>query len=87
MSFKNKIVSQKPTWPPFTKNGLNMRIISENTKDNSNQAVEFAFEHAKEYQTIQFLFLDAVESLDHNNIIVNKTFSLVYLTSLINKHF
>jgi len=46
--------------------GLSMKII----ENNSSDCVEFAFEHSKEYQNIQFAFIDAVESLDHNNIIV-----------------
>lgn len=44
-----------------------MKVVKENADDNS---IEFAFEHSREYQKIQFLFLDALESLDHNNIIV-----------------
>ncbi len=40
--------------------------------ETSNDAIEFAFEHSKDYQHIQFAFIDAVESLDHNNIIVCK---------------
>jgi hypothetical protein len=44
-----------------------MKII-----ETSNDAIEFAFEHSKDYQHIQFAFIDAVESLDHNNIIVSK---------------
>ena len=43
-----------------------MKILNE-----SKESIEFTFEHAKEYQTVQFHFVDAVESLDHNNIIVN----------------
>ena len=30
----------------------------------------FAFEHQEIYQKVQFMFYDAVESLDHNNIMV-----------------
>lgn len=33
----------------------------------------FAFEHSQAYQKIQFIFLDAVESLDPNNISVSIT--------------
>ena len=47
------------------KKGLNMKILNE-----SKDSIEFTFEHAKEYQTVQFHFEDAVASLDHNNIIV-----------------
>jgi hypothetical protein len=44
-----------------------MKIIE---TPNANNVIEFAFEHSKEYQNIQFDFMEAVESLDHNNIIV-----------------
>lgn len=30
----------------------------------------FTFEHSREYQQVQFRFLDAVESMDPNNIVV-----------------
>ena len=43
-----------------------MRILKE-----SKDSIEFTFEHAKDYQSVQFHFMDAVESLDHNNIIVS----------------
>ena len=42
-----------------------MRLVNE-----SKDTIEFAFEHGKDYQSVQFNFIDAVESLDHNNIIV-----------------
>ena len=44
-----------------------MRLLND-----SKESMEFAFEHGKEYQSVQFNFFDAVESLDHNNIIVRK---------------
>ena len=52
-----------------------MKILNDvpTTKESNAspaQVIEFAFEHAKEYQQLQFAFLDAVESLDHNNIMV-----------------
>lgn len=31
----------------------------------------FTFEHLPSYQEIQFKFIEAVESLDHNNIVVS----------------
>lgn len=51
-----------------------MRIIKEN--DPNDNTIEFAFEHNKDYQTVQFAFLDAVESLDHNNIIVRSVINI-----------
>ena len=44
-----------------------MRIVKENPSMNT---IEFAFEHDKDYQKVQFIFLDAIESMDHNNIMV-----------------
>lgn len=32
----------------------------------------FTFEHNRDYQQVQFKFLDAVESMDPNNIVVKK---------------
>lgn len=61
------IVSLKPNWPKYLKNGLVMRILNE-----TQNLIEFTFEHLQEYQKIQFEFVSAVESLDHNNIIVSK---------------
>lgn len=45
-----------------------MKILQDS--DSSNRIIEFTFEHSKEYQQVQYRFLDAVESLDHNNIMV-----------------
>lgn len=49
--------------------GLSMRLL--NDDESNDNTLEFTFEHSKEYQNVQFAFMDAVESLDHNNIIVN----------------
>jgi hypothetical protein len=71
LSAKNvSIVSYKPNWPKYLKNGLVMRVLIE-----EQNKIEFTFEHLEEYQKIQFEFVSAVETLDHNNIIVSK---LVY---------
>lgn len=37
----------------------------------------FTFEHGRDYQQVQFKFLDAVESMDPNNIVVKKLISTV----------
>lgn len=42
----------------------------------------FTFEHHREYQQVQFKFLDAVESMDPNNIVVCSEISLILSTSL-----
>lgn len=33
----------------------------------------FAFEHSRDYQQVQFKFLDAVRSMDPNNIVVKRS--------------
>ncbi len=46
--------------------GLNMHLLE--TRGTSQY---FAFEHNKEYRDVQFQFLDAVESLNPQNIVVS----------------
>ncbi|XP_042902172.1 ribosome quality control complex subunit TCF25 isoform X2 [Parasteatoda tepidariorum] len=57
------LVSQK-NWPHIGKPGLSMRLLE--TKGNLHY---FAFEHSKQYQTIQLQFLEAVESFNPENIV------------------
>ncbi|GFQ68175.1 transcription factor 25 [Trichonephila clavata] len=57
------LVSQK-NWPHLGKPGLSMRLVE--TKDDIHY---FAFEHSKQYQTIQLQFLEAVESFNPDNIV------------------
>lgn len=40
-------------------------------RSNEEKSSLFTFEHQESYQKIQFKFFDAVESMDHNNIIVS----------------
>ena len=49
-------------------------------EDRSNEQKNFlfTFEHQESYQKIQFKFFDAVESMDHNNIIVRKLIDLFW---------
>ncbi|CAF0744909.1 unnamed protein product [Brachionus calyciflorus] len=80
--FKNNvIVNRKATWPEFTREGLSMRLLNEN--DTGSNTTEFTFEHNKDYQLVQFQFLDAVESLDHNNIINVLQLNRYHIDSLI----
>ncbi|XP_031570361.1 transcription factor 25-like isoform X2 [Actinia tenebrosa] len=57
------LVTPKETWPNMSKSGLSMSLV-----ESKNGFNYFVFEHSQAYQKIQFLFLDAVESLDPNNI-------------------
>lgn len=51
--------------------GISMTLLE--TKDGVHY---FTFEHSREYQQVQFKFLDAVESMDPNNIVVNEILQL-----------
>jgi len=60
-----------------------MRLI----ETASNGVQYFVFEHSKSYQKIQFEFLDSVESLNPQNIVVHSTvyafllFVIIFLIS------
>lgn len=45
--------------------GISMALLQ--SKDGIQY---FTFEHSRDYQQVQFKFLDAVESMDPNNIVV-----------------
>lgn len=40
--------------------------------ESKNGLQYFTFEHNRDYQQVQFKFLDAVESMDPNNIVVSR---------------
>lgn len=47
--------------------GISMALLQ--SKDGIQY---FTFEHSRDYQQVQFKFLDAVESMDPNNIVVSQ---------------
>ncbi|XP_066290795.1 ribosome quality control complex subunit TCF25-like isoform X2 [Branchiostoma lanceolatum] len=53
----------KSTWPPLSKSGISMKLV-----ETKRGCQHFTFEHNRDYQKAQFDFLDAVESLNPNNI-------------------
>uniref|UniRef100_A0A7N9AJX0 Transcription factor 25 (basic helix-loop-helix) n=1 Tax=Mastacembelus armatus TaxID=205130 RepID=A0A7N9AJX0_9TELE len=57
------MTSPKDSWPRFSRPGISMTLLQ--SKDGIHY---FTFEHSRDYQQIQFKFLDAVESMDPNNI-------------------
>lgn len=59
-----KLVVPRYNWPHVGKSGITMNLIE--TKQNQHY---FKFEHSHHYQQIQFQFLDAVESLNPDNIV------------------
>ncbi|CAH3171003.1 unnamed protein product, partial [Porites lobata] len=59
----SRLVTPKSTWPRMGATGISMNI-----RDSKHGYTYFEFEHSPSYQEVQFLFLDAVESLNPNNI-------------------
>ncbi|XP_066493132.1 ribosome quality control complex subunit TCF25 [Tiliqua scincoides] len=55
----------KSTWPRHSKTGISMKLL-----ESKRGVQHFAFEHHREYQQAQFKFLDAVESMDPNNLVL-----------------
>ncbi|GAA94589.1 uncharacterized protein L969DRAFT_19174 [Mixia osmundae IAM 14324] len=67
------LVKPKQTWPPFAgaKGGLDMRELSDQDGIESRGRAErwFSYEHSPAYVEVQQRFLEAVMSLDGNNLI------------------
>lgn len=68
------LVMPKENWPPVTKTGIFMSLdhTNDNQAENSRKpkGVQwFVFEHSQSYRTLQQSFLNAVESMDSDNII------------------
>lgn len=59
----SRLVTPKQTWPKIGATGIRMEVTE--TKNGNSF---FAFQHSTSYQETQLQFLDAVESLDPNNI-------------------
>lgn len=58
-----RLVTVKPSWPHMGATGISMELLGVRRGYNY-----FVFKHSPSYQEVQFLFLDAVESLNPNNI-------------------
>lgn len=52
--------------------GISMTLLQ-----SKNGIHYFTFEHSRDYQQVQFKFMDAVKSMDPNNIVVTKSSSLI----------
>ncbi|KAG5269948.1 hypothetical protein AALO_G00186940 [Alosa alosa] len=68
----------KDTWPRFSKPGICMSLL-----ESRNGLQYFTFEHNRDYQQVQFKFLDAVESMDPNNIVVLLQLNPYHIDSLL----
>lgn len=58
------LVSGKENWPQVGKHGLSMSLV-----ENKDGVLLFTYEHSQSYQQIQRKFLEAVESLNPDNIV------------------
>lgn len=74
------LVNPKDSWPPVGKSGIYMNLVQAPDPGSSTSAIGpkavfdknviyFAFEHSPAYRQVQQKFLDAVESMDSENII------------------
>ncbi|NWU91270.1 TCF25 factor, partial [Upupa epops] len=68
----------KNSWPRYSKTGISMKHL-----ETRNGALYFTFEHHREYQQVQFKFLDAVESMDPNNIVLLLQMNPYHVDSLL----
>ncbi|KAM9861368.1 ribosome quality control complex subunit TCF25 [Aulostomus maculatus] len=72
------MTTPKDSWPRFSRPGISMILLQ--SKDG---AQHFTFEHGRDYQQVQFKFLDAVESMDPNNIVALLQLNPYHIDSLL----
>lgn len=65
---KTWLVSARDNWPPITKFGLSMSL--DHTMPSTNNVQYFVYDHSPSYRQVQLKFLQAVESLNPENIVV-----------------
>lgn len=69
----------KDTWPGrFSRTGISMSLL-----ETRAGLQYFTFEHSRDYQQVQFKFLDAVESMDPNNIVALLQMNPYHIDSLL----
>ncbi|KFO91857.1 Transcription factor 25, partial [Buceros rhinoceros silvestris] len=72
------LTTPKNTWPRYSRTGMAMKLL-----ETRGGAMHFTFEHHREYQQVQFKFLDAVESMDPNNIVLLLQMNPYHVDSLL----
>uniref|UniRef100_A0A8C7CY60 Transcription factor 25 (basic helix-loop-helix) n=1 Tax=Oncorhynchus kisutch TaxID=8019 RepID=A0A8C7CY60_ONCKI len=68
----------KDTWPRFSRPGISMTLL-----ESRDGLQYFTFEHSRDYQQIQFKFLNSVESMDPNNIVALLQMNPYHIDSLL----
>uniref|UniRef100_A0A8C2W6V3 Transcription factor 25 (basic helix-loop-helix) n=1 Tax=Cyclopterus lumpus TaxID=8103 RepID=A0A8C2W6V3_CYCLU len=72
------MTNPKDSWPRFSRPGISMTLLQ------SKEGIQyFTFEHGRQYQQVQFKFLDAVESMDPNNIVALLQLNPYHIDSLL----
>ncbi|KAL1456324.1 hypothetical protein WDU94_001063 [Cyamophila willieti] len=64
------LVNVKDTWPPVGKPGISMKLLNKTAFSSEGSILQFVFEHSVQYQQVQMKFLEAVESLNPDNIVM-----------------
>ncbi|XP_043937663.1 transcription factor 25 [Protopterus annectens] len=72
------LTAVRENWPRYSKTGLSMRLLE--TKSGIQY---FTFEHNRDYQQVQFKFLEAVDSMDPHNIVVLLQMNPYHIDSLL----
>uniref|UniRef100_A0A8C5R2B9 Transcription factor 25 n=1 Tax=Leptobrachium leishanense TaxID=445787 RepID=A0A8C5R2B9_9ANUR len=72
------LTSPKNTWPRYSKTGITMSLL-----ETRRGVQHFTFEHQRDYQQVQFKFMDAVESMDPNNIVLLLQMNPYHVDSLL----
>ncbi|XP_029464206.1 transcription factor 25 isoform X2 [Rhinatrema bivittatum] len=72
------LTTAKDTWPRYSKAGITMQLL-----ETKGGIQSFTFEHHREYQQVQFKFLEAVESMDPNNIVLLLQMNPYHIDSLL----
>lgn len=67
---KTWLVCPRDNWPPIGKSGLTMSL--DHSIEPTGNVQHFVYEHSTSYKQIQLRFLQAVESLNPENIIVSE---------------
>ncbi|XP_066582591.1 ribosome quality control complex subunit TCF25 isoform X1 [Prorops nasuta] len=71
---KTWLISARESWPPIGKSGLSMAI--DHSMESDGDIKYFVYEHSPSYRQMQIKFLQAVESLNPENV-----------TNIINTHY
>lgn len=66
---KTWLVSARENWPPIGKSGLSMSL--DQNADSKEGIQYFVYDHNFSYRQTQMKFLQAVESLNPDNIVVS----------------